>query len=140
MYPEYLPIDDHAAADAPVFSIKVINISKGRVVIAENIEWAGSGAKRRRGLLGREALDCMEGIYLIPCEWIHTFWMHFPIDVAFLSATGRILAVHDSLKPNRLSKIVLRAEGVLELSAGRLRATSTEVGDYVQFIEPNDPL
>ena len=82
-------------------------------------------------------MNCMEGIYLIPCEWIHTFGMHFPIDVAFLSPDGRILAVHHGLRPNRLSRIVLRAEGVLELSAGRLRATNTEVGDYVQFVEPN---
>lgn len=117
--------------------LKAINVSKGGVVIAEHIEWAGTGAGRRRGLLGRKAMDRTEGIYLTPCEWIHTFGMHFPIDVAFLSSTGEILAVHHSLKPNRLSKIVLRAEGVLELSAGRLYATSTEVGDDIQLIESN---
>jgi uncharacterized membrane protein (UPF0127 family) len=61
--------------------------------------------------------------------------MRFPIDVAFLARDGRVLALHHSLKPNRLSKIVLRAQGVLELSAGRLRATDTDVGDIIQFRE-----
>jgi len=137
VYPKYSSKDDHPEANPPEFPLRVINVSKGDAIIAGHIEWAGTGPRRRRGLLGRESLDCMEGIYLIPCEWIHTFGMHFPIDVAFLSPAGRILAVHHGLKPNRLSRIVLRAQGVLELSAGRLRATKSEVGDRVQFIEIN---
>jgi uncharacterized membrane protein (UPF0127 family) len=64
---------------------------------------------------------------------IHMFGMRFPIDVAFLDRNGRVIAVHHSLKPNRLSKLSLRAEGVLELAAGRLSATGTEVGDTVEF-------
>jgi uncharacterized membrane protein (UPF0127 family) len=124
-----------APAEIP---LKAINVSKGGVIIAEQIEWAGTGARRRKGLSGRKAMDCMEGIYLTPCEWIHTFGMHFPIDVAFLSSTGKILAIHHSLKPNRFSKIVLRADGVLELCAGRLCTTATEVGDTIQLIEMDD--
>lgn len=121
--------------DPADFPLKAINVSKGGIIIAERIEWAGTGARRRKGLLRRKEMDCMEGIYLTPCEWIHTFGMHFPIDVAFLSSTGKILAMHHSLKPNRFSKIVLRAEGVLELSAGRLCATDTEVGDSIQLVK-----
>ena len=135
MYPKYSPKDDHTAANSLESHLKVINITKGGIIIAGHIELAGTGAQRRRGLLGRKVLHCMEGIYLIPCDWIHTFGMHCAIDVAFLSPAGRILAVHHGLRPNRLSRIVLRAEGVLELSAGRLRATYTEVGDQVQFLE-----
>jgi uncharacterized membrane protein (UPF0127 family) len=63
--------------------------------------------------------------------------MRFPIDVAFLSKDGRVLTVHHSLKPNRLSRIAIRAEGALELSAGRLRATGTEVGDVIELREAN---
>jgi uncharacterized membrane protein (UPF0127 family) len=59
--------------------------------------------------------------------------MQFAIDVAFLAKDGHLLTVHHSLKPNRLSKIVFRAEGVLELSAGRLRVTDTEVGDIIEL-------
>ena len=116
-------------------SLQAVNVSKGGRIVASRVERTKTSAQRRRGLLGRSGLDPEEGIYLAPCEWIHTFFMRFPIDVAFLGRDGRVLALHHSLKPNRLSKIVLRAQGVLELSAGRLRATGTDVGDVIQFRE-----
>jgi uncharacterized membrane protein (UPF0127 family) len=96
---------------------------------------AGTSSERRRGLLGRDSLSSDEGIYLSPCEWLHTFGMRFPIDVAFISAGGLVLAIHHRLKPNRLSKIVWRAEGALELSEGTLRVTNTEKGDTVRFLD-----
>ena len=116
-------------------SLQAVNVSKEGTIVARRVEWAGTSAQRRRGLLGRSGLDSEEGIYIVPCEGIHTFRMKFPIDVTFLGKDGRVLAVHHSLKPNRISRIVLRAQGVLELSGGRLRATDTEVGDIIQFRE-----
>ena len=115
--------------------LQAVNISKGGTIVARRVEWAGTSERRRRGLLGREHMDPEEGIYIVPCKWIHMFGMKFPIDVAFLAADGRVLAVHHTLKPNRLSRIGFRAEGVLELPAGRLRATDTAVGDTIQFRE-----
>ena len=120
--------------NAPERFLQAVNVSKGRMLIAQKVAWAGSSAERRRGLLGRSSLSTEEGIYLAPCEWLHTFGMRFPIDVAFLSAEGRVLALHHGLKPNRISKIVLRAAGVLELSEGTLHSTNTEIGDTVQFV------
>jgi uncharacterized membrane protein (UPF0127 family) len=130
-----MPGEDTKATDPLEPSLQAVNVSKGGTIVARRVEWAGTSAQRRRGLLGRSGLDPEEGIYLAPCEWIHTFRMQFPIDVAFLARDGRVLAVHHGLKPNRLSRPVLRAQGVLELSAGRLRATDTDVGDIVQFRE-----
>jgi uncharacterized membrane protein (UPF0127 family) len=115
--------------------LQAVNISKGGVIVASRVEWAGTSEQRRRGLLGRSRLDPDEAIFIVPCKWIHMFGMHFPIDVAFLARGGRVVAVHHALKPNRLSKIALRAEGVLELAAGRLRATATAVGDVIEFRE-----
>ena len=113
---------------------RVVNISRSDIVIAQRVAWACSSSQRRRGLLGCRSLGTDEGMYLVPCEWLHTFGMRFSIDVAFLSADGRVLSVHHGLKPNRLSKIVPRAEGALELPEGTLRATGTEVGDVVHFL------
>jgi uncharacterized membrane protein (UPF0127 family) len=123
------------ATNPPEPSLQAVNVSKGNTIVAQRVEWAGTSEQRRRGLLGRSGLDSEEGIYLVPCEWIHTFRMQFPIDVAFLARDGRVLAVHHSLKPNRISKLIIRAEGVLELAADRLRATFTDVGDIVRFSE-----
>jgi len=120
--------------DSPERFLQVVNVSKDGVLVAPRVAWAGTSAERRRGLLGRSSLSTGEGIYLAPCEWLHTFGMRFPIDVAFLSAEGRVLALHHGLKPNRISKIVLRAAGVLELPEGTLSITNTEIGDSVQFL------
>lgn len=128
-----------AVDDLTEQSFQVLNVTKGGVLIANQVAWAGSSAERRRGLLGRADLPSQEGIYLTPCEWLHTFGMRFPIDVAFLSAAGRVLLMYHGLKPNRVSRLVLRAEGVLELPAGTLSSTGTEIGDTVQFLDITTP-
>ena len=113
---------------------RALNISKGGVVIAEYVEVAGTSSSRRRGLLGRHGLGPGEALYLTPCEWLHTFGMRFRIDVAFLSSTGQVLAVHHGLKPRRLSRLVWRASGALELPEGTLHSTGTGRGDVVQLL------
>lgn len=111
----------------------VRNVTRATTV-ADRVDWAGDSESRRRGLLGRETLPAGEGVYLVPCQWIHMFGMRFPIDVAFLSSSGRVLAVHERLRPWRLSRPVLRAEGALELPAGTLRSTGTRVGDVLELV------
>ena len=125
---------DPLASSQPILVAR--NLSKNNVIIASRVTWAGTSAERRRGLLGRDSLAPDEGLYLTPCEWIHTFGMRFPIDVAFLGRDGRVLGINHSLKPKRLSKLVFRAEGVLELAAGRLQETQTCVGDMISLEEP----
>jgi len=115
--------------------VTVRNHTKGNVVLGSQIVWAGTSAARRRGLLGRDSLGPDEGIYIVPCEWVHTFGMRFPIDIAFLHRDGRVLAVQHALKPRRLSKLIFRADGVLELAAGRLSETKTCAGDMIVFEE-----
>lgn len=126
----------------PVTKCLAINLSKGSVVMAENVDLADSSEARRRGLLGRSGLEPGGGLYLTPCEWLHTFGMRFCIDVAFLSSSGQVLAVHHGLKPNRLSKLSWRAAGALELPEGTLWSTRTECGDVVQLLhrESHKPL
>ena len=118
-------------ADPAADIVRVWNATKGTLV-AERVVWA-TGAAKRHGLLGYDRLDADEGMFLVPCQWIHMFGMRFPIDVAFLARDGRVLAVHHGLCPNRLSRLVLRAEGVLELAAGALRSSRTLPGDKIEF-------
>ena len=120
----------------PSNELWAVNITKDERILARRVQWAGTSARRRRGLLGRRSLDPDEGIYLVPCKWIHMFGMKFPIDVAFLNSDGRVVSIHHSLRPNRLSRPNVRAEGALELAAGRLSETGTEIGDVIEFREP----
>lgn len=124
---------DQTESDTSEHVLQAVNISKQDSIVASRVAWAGSSTTRRRGLRGRSDMHPEEGLYIVPCQWIHMFGMKFPIDVAFLSAEGRVLTIHHGLKPNRLSRISFRAEGALELAAGRLIATNTVVGDVIQF-------
>lgn len=108
------------------------------ISLGDRIEWAGSSDTRTKGLLGRASLDAGEGLYIVPCQWVHMFGMKFPIDVAFLDREGRVLAMQHTLKPNRISKLVWRADGVLELPAGTLESSGTERGDVIELIEVQD--
>lgn len=121
-------------SDSPGIPYQAVNVSKGGVVLADRVEYADTSSSRRRGLLGRRGLGVGEGLYLVPCEWLHTFGMQFCIDVAFLSASGRVLVVYHGLKPNRLSRIVWSARGALEMPKGALRSTHTEPGDIVHLL------
>ena len=108
------------------------------ISLGDRIEWAGSSDTRTKGLLGRQSLDPGEGLYIVPCQWVHMFGMKFAIDIAFLDREGRVLAMQHALKPNRVSKLVWRADGVLELPAGTLASSGTALGDVVELIEEQD--
>jgi uncharacterized membrane protein (UPF0127 family) len=120
-------------------TLQAINISRSDTIVARHVEWAGTSPQRRKGLLGYSTLDPEQAMYLVPCQWIHTFRMRFPIDVVFLAKNGRVLSVQQNLKPNRISKLIFRALGVLELSAGRLHATNTKIGDIIEFRDEKVP-
>ena len=114
--------------------MRAVNVTRDQV-LADRMDWAGTSGTRRKGLLGRDTFDRGEGIYLAPCQWVHMFGMKFAIDVAFLARDGRVLHVHHGLKPGKISKLVWRADGALELPAGVLQSTGTVVGDRVELVE-----
>jgi len=100
--------------------------------VAARILIAGNSAERRRGLLKTEALCEGEGLWIAPCEAIHTIGMRWPIDVLFLDRSYRVRKIVRELPPWRIA-ICLTASSVLELSAGVLRSTGTEIGDIISF-------
>jgi len=63
--------------------LRIVNLTRGTVV-ADKAEIADTGAKARTGLLKHAGLAPGEGLWIAPCEAIHTFGMRFPIDVVFL--------------------------------------------------------
>ena len=77
-------------------------------------------------------MDPSEGLWIVPCPMIHTFFMRFAIDVLFLSRDLTVVRVMEGLKPWRLSPWVLRAHSVLELAGGSLKG-SVRVGDQLEI-------
>ena len=112
-------------------SFALANDRHGRVV-AGTLLTAFDSSSRRRGLLGRDSLP--EGIALIiaPSNAIHTFFMRFAIDVAFVSKTGRVLKVRSAIPPWRIAG-AWGGFAVVELPAGALARSDTRAGDTLRI-------
>ena len=111
---------------------KLVNRTRELVLVSQ-CEMATSLMGRARGLLGHAPLTPGQGMLISPCQSIHTFFMSFPIDVAFLNREMRIVHIIPSMPPWRLSPHLFKARSVLELPAGALAATGSSVGDELVF-------
>jgi hypothetical protein len=112
--------------------MKVVNKTR-QTILAENATIAKTPLKRMIGLLNRKAFKPGEALIIRPCNSIHTCFMRFPIDVAFVDANNRITKTIRAMRPFRISGIYLKAVSCLELPAGILEKTSTQSGDLVVY-------
>ena len=111
--------------------MQVKNVTKS-TVLAERADIADTSKKRRTGLLKHDSLPQGEGLWIAPCESVHTFGMKFPIDVLFLSKKRKVLKIRKNMPRRRISAC-LRAHSVLELPAGTADDTQTEPRDQLEF-------
>jgi uncharacterized membrane protein (UPF0127 family) len=109
--------------------------ARTKAVVASAVEVAATRASRRRGLLGRDALDGSAALILSPCWTIHTAFMRFPIDVAFIDRDGRVIRVQEDMVPWRVAAAP-SASVTVELAAGVLRARDVQVGDHLYLSTP----
>ena len=112
--------------------MKVRNKTRDRI-LGDGIRETCSPFDRMRGLLGVEGLSPGEGLWLCPCNSIHSLGMAFEFDALFLNRGMRVVALYRRFRKNRLSRIYWDARGVLELPEGTIERTGTEVGDEVEF-------
>lgn len=80
-----------------------------------------------KGLLGTRFLKEGEGLLIIPCNSIHTFFMRFPIDVVFLDKKSVILNIQQFVHPFRMVAC-WQANAVLELMAGQVKKSGLHKG------------
>ena len=111
----------------PERRFRLVNARTG-AVIADSVVGAFDSVTRRRGLLGRDAMPAGEALIIAPSNAIHTFFMRFTIDVAFVARDGRVLKVRPRMKPWHLSA-AFRAFSVVEVPAGVFGSSATETGD-----------
>lgn len=100
--------------------------------MADRADIADTSKKRRTGLLKHSGLDQGEGLWLVPCEAVHTIGMKFPIDILFLDKKRRVLKVRSEVGRWRITGSLM-AHSVLELPAGTAVATGTQVGDQLDL-------
>ena len=118
-------------AAKPEVRLKVSNLTR-QVTLAGSVDVADRGAKRRKGLLGQDRLGREEGLWIVPCEAVHTFGMRFAIDLVYLDRARKVKKVRSEVRPMRLSGC-LSAHSVLELAAGTIHRTGTRPGDRLEF-------
>ena len=112
-----------------ILQIKVSNRDRG-TILAEKAEVADTSAKRRTGLLKHSRLEAGEGLWIAPCEAVHSFGMKFAIDVVYLDRKKRVRKIRKEMVPRRLSAC-LSAHSVLELPVGVIESSRDRAGRSV---------
>jgi uncharacterized membrane protein (UPF0127 family) len=121
----------------PEVRLQILNLTR-HTLLATSLEVADTGEKRNKGLLGRKGLPTGGGLWIIPCESVHTFFMKFPIDLIYLDRKKQIKKLRSAVPAWRMS-ICLSAHSILELPAGTIRNTQTDYGDTLEFSPASSP-
>ena len=101
-------------------------------LLGESIELADTSELRRTGLLKRKSLESGEGLWIVPCEAVHTFFMKFAIDIVFLDRQRKVKKAVSAVVPWRLSGCLV-AHSTLELPSGMIVGSGTKAGDQLEF-------
>ena len=112
----------------------VLTNTRHHRIVARTLLTAFDSKSRRTGLLGRDSLPEESALIIAPSQAIHTFFMRFAIDVAFVSRDGLVLKVRHSVPPRRIA-VSWRAFAIIQLPAGALESSDTRPGDRLQVGE-----
>src|SRR3989338_3623718 len=105
-------------------SYEIVNCTNNRNLCLQ-AKLATNCWERLRGLLWSQPLVPGHGLIIPHCHSVHTVGMTYPIDVLFIDRNLLVLHVIHSMQPCRLSRIVPKADRVIELPAGTLKRTGT---------------
>lgn len=111
--------------------MKKAEVKHGERVIFPRCEITTSALERMVGLLSRSSLGEGEALLIAPCPSVHTFFMRFAIDVAFLDRSGKIVALYESMRPWRHSWFHFTAASALEAPAGAFARAGLRKGEVL---------
>jgi uncharacterized membrane protein (UPF0127 family) len=112
--------------------MRIINLSRN-TILAEEAVVAKTLTSRLKGLIGRSSLAKGEGFIIPRCGSIHTFFMRFPLDVIFLNHHNHVVKLSREIKPFKLLDCPFRGKVTIELPAGTIKASSTDIGDRIEL-------
>jgi uncharacterized membrane protein (UPF0127 family) len=114
--------------------LRVRNVTKDRL-LADRAQQASAFTARFMGLMGRRELPFGDGLHIIPCNGIHTFFMRIAIDALFLDRSFKVVKALSALPPWRATKVYFAAHSVLELPSGTIAGSGTSEGDQLELSE-----
>jgi uncharacterized protein len=103
-------------------------------IVVTRLETAFDSRGRRRGLLRRSGLEAGQGLVIAPCSSVHTAFMRFAIDIAFLGRDGQVVKVAAGVAPWRV-RAAFRTFAVLEMAAGSAIGRDVRRGDVLEIVE-----
>jgi uncharacterized membrane protein (UPF0127 family) len=110
----------------------------GRVVV-DDLRIADGYWSKLAGLQFRAPIAIGRGLLLVKEASIHTFWMRFAIDAAFIGGDGTVIGIRRAVRPWRIAlgppgthAILETRAGWLELEAGT-RLSAAFVGSPDRF-------
>ncbi len=109
-----------------------INVTR-QVTLATHVRVADTSLERGTGLLKDKELAEGHGLWIVPCNSIHSFGMKFIFDAIFLDRDLRVVHLVCQMKPWRISKIKFAAKTVLELPAGVIAQSGTKLDDRFEM-------
>jgi uncharacterized membrane protein (UPF0127 family) len=109
-----------------------INTSRG-VRLTECGRLADTFFTRLVGLLRDRHLEYGDGLWLMPCNSIHSLGMKFAFDAIFLDRNLQVVHLVSEMKPWRISRMILSAKSVLEVPSGLIYQSATQLGDQFEM-------
>ena len=106
-------------------------LTKGGVVLYESCRVANTFFSRFLGLMGQSSVPEDEALVFPKCNSVHTFFMKIPIDVIFVSKTGKVIKVFSELHPWRLLLPIKGAAHAIELMSRGADKKNIRVGDQL---------
>ena len=104
----------------------LISKTSGKTVVARLTIASGFWSRFVGWQFRRKPADG-DGLLLVPCGSIHSFFMRFAIDVLFLDGNGMVLAVGRSLRPWRMAFGPRQSHAVIEILPGSAEVQLGEI-------------
>jgi uncharacterized membrane protein (UPF0127 family) len=111
--------------------VTLATVERDGQILACDLQVAHGFLARLVGWIGRRNVRAGVGLLLPGVRAVHTVGLRTAIDVAFLAADGRVLAVRRRLRPWRAAVGPAGTAATLELPPGILAAAGVRVGDRV---------
>ena len=112
--------------------MRIENLTRGTLIVS-NAHEARSFSEKLFGLMGQAAMPQTSALIIYHTNWIHTFWMRFDLDLIYIDDRQRVVGLTPALAPNRVDQPFWSAKHVIELNAGLIQASQTQIGDQLKL-------
>lgn len=100
------------------------------LIVARKVYLAFKFWPKLKGLQFKKDIPPDFAYVLLNCSGIHTCFMRFNLDVAFVNRNWKVIYICKDLQPFRFTRNVKDAHAVIEMKAGNLKVN---VGDELEL-------